>query len=105
MEVSKRTQKQMLLRHMVEIGPITKAEAHRLYFIENVGGRIEDLRKDGYNIPNPARKVQLVEGGSRVALYEIVKGETVWVQHSVLCSCGRSYYTKDGRCTRCGRVR
>ena len=44
------SQCKMLLHHMREIGPITRAEAMNIYGIGNITARITDLRHDGHNI-------------------------------------------------------
>jgi len=99
--IDKLTQQQKLLRHMIEIGPITKPEAHNLYYIENVGQRIAELREQGYAIPNPARMIKTA-GGARIAVYELVGEQMVWGQYSTMCACGKSWYTINGRCNKCG---
>ena len=83
---------------MIEIGPITKPEAHNLYFIENVGQRIAELREQGYAIPNPARMIKTATG-ARIAVYELVGEQKVYRQMPTRCACGKSWYTINGRCT------
>lgn len=44
------TQKEMVLRHMKEMGSISSFEAFAEYGITRLAARIHDLREDGYNI-------------------------------------------------------
>ena len=44
------TQRKMLLQHMREIGPITRAEAMDIYGIGNITARLSELRKEGIKI-------------------------------------------------------
>lgn len=44
------TQKEMVLRHMREMGSISSFEAFSEYGITRLAARIHDLREDGYNI-------------------------------------------------------
>ena len=105
--LDKETQQQKLLRHMLDIGPITKPEARRLYFIENVAQRVAELREIGYNIPNPARKIKTA-GGALIAEYEILDVDSNIVRKQYfekLCVCGKSYYSNNGLCNMCGADR
>lgn len=44
------TQKEIVLRHMKEMGSISSFEAFTEYGITRLAARIHDLREDGYNI-------------------------------------------------------
>ena len=46
------TQKETILRHLYEKGPISQLEATREYMILRLSARIEELRKDGHYIIN-----------------------------------------------------
>ena len=95
-----KTQCQQLLNHMRTIGGITKPEAHELYFIENVGQRIAELRDLGHPIPNPARKIRTA-GGAQIAIYELSQ-KPCFRQHRNICECRKSWWSKNGHCNYCG---
>lgn len=44
------TQKEQILRHLNDYGSITQLEAFRDYGIMRLASRINDLRRDGYDI-------------------------------------------------------
>jgi len=44
------SQENMILHHLIEIGPITPLEALKLYGVLRLGGRIYDLRNKGWGI-------------------------------------------------------
>lgn len=48
--MSKSTQKQQLLYHMLNYGPITSLEATARYYILRPSNRIQELKDDGYDI-------------------------------------------------------
>jgi len=51
---------------------LTSLEALRMFNCLNLKGRIFDLRKKGYNIPNPAEKIK-TSSGKWIAKYKLVK--------------------------------
>ena len=50
MENNKHVQRNMILDHMRNIGPITRAEAMDIYGIGNITARLTELRQEGYKI-------------------------------------------------------
>lgn len=48
--MSVKTQKNTLLAHLLLNGPITSIEAVRMYNILRPSNRIQELKKDGFNI-------------------------------------------------------
>ena len=46
----KHVQRKMILDHMRQIGPITRAEAMDYYGIGNITARLTELRQEGYQI-------------------------------------------------------
>ena len=66
------TQQERLLAYLKDYGSITKAEGHELLGIENVGGRIHDLRKEGYVIATKMQGgVNRYGEATRYAVYEL----------------------------------
>lgn len=52
----KKTQKQIVLEHIERLGSISPAEALRDYQITRLAARINDLKKDGYDIKSERRQ-------------------------------------------------
>lgn len=51
---------------------LTPIEALNMFGCFRLSARIDDLRKKGYNIPNPAEKIK-TSSGKRIAKYKLVK--------------------------------
>lgn len=63
------TQREQILSHLVNIGPITPLEALSLYGCFRLGARIWDLRDMGYDIQTEWEE----SNGKRYARYRIVQ--------------------------------
>lgn len=61
------TQKEQILQHLTEIGPITPIEALEQYGCFRLGARIADLKKEGIAI----RKDMVARNGKRFAQYSL----------------------------------
>lgn len=61
------TQKEQVLQHLTEIGPITPIEALNLYGCFRLGARIADLKREGVQI----RSEMVARDGKRFAQYSL----------------------------------
>jgi len=55
--MEKKTQNELILKHLKEYGGITSLEAIQEYGITRLSARIYDLRKEGYSISADKKKV------------------------------------------------
>lgn len=62
--MKKEAQKNQILRHMREIGPITPLDALNLYGCYRLSARIKDLRDDGIIIRTRLKTVKTAHGGT-----------------------------------------
>lgn len=65
------SQKDIILRHLREIGPITPMEALRLYGCFRLGARIWELKHEGHPIEPKLIDIE----GKNVAQYHLVKSD------------------------------
>lgn len=65
------SQRQQVLQHLRNVGPITAREASRLYGCDRLSGRILELREMGFPVATQMVKVKKRDGWSRVARYSL----------------------------------
>ena len=63
---------------------------------------IKFLRDDGHRIE---KERHIAQDGTEFYRYYLTGDPVRWYQHETICACGKSYYSKDGRCNACGAER
>lgn len=64
-------QRDRLLMHLRDVGPITAAEAMRIYGIGRCAARVKDLREAGFKVITTTITVRTRHGIARVASYSL----------------------------------
>ncbi len=114
------SQKTKVLNYLKAGNSLTPLEALNMFGSMRLAAIIEVLRnKEGYNIINDnsgklekyaryalkeGKQVQHPESHSKVEspVSKPTSALKERFQHDLLCSCGKSYHTVNGRCNRCG---